>query len=1319
MFYSQFILAKKGPLGTIWIAAHLERKLRKNQVADTDIGVSVDSILFPDVPIALRLSSHLLLGVVRIYSRKVNYLFDDCSEALLKIKQAFRSTAVDLPPEESTAPYHSITLPETFDLDDFELPDSDIFHGNYVDHHVSTREQITLQDSVEGVVYSTTQFGLDERFGDGDASGLDLDEDLFLSKVTASGPAGDMMMASDVDPHASVQSMIPLEQDENHEGISRNSEMMVPTCGENQLEGHTEKIDAVEYAQAPCTPGLLEEPNLSKTQEASVCDDQLELGEEPNLSSIQEDLSCDDHEESQNLNITKFAAKENLENITSSSDHNCGNKSLPNDVNHATILGDQMINQLKSPGDSPSTAGNPVSAKPDNDSSPAQFSDRNLTSFDAANSSEKLENGLVCSDDHGIHCLDGAHAGSIESEGARLVETSSHPGFSREACSLEDAFGNSFACTDTMHEKSGLSSTCQTVSGSFADNGENAENTLNTYPLCNSVVSNRQDLENPETQADQDQKDSEGNPIFHEKLEAENMHVLQPCNHLNQSSMSNLGHEESVAAHLPSGVNGLCSVESSEKEATLAPGAPTDVQGCLATDSVKPVLEENPTAETALPELIQEDFSKSNDPVENVTLQDPELEKVDGSANVDFPAPEKLLSAPERLNYLRDNVLVESTPEKSHLMTRDVGDAGLNHISGKKRSYTESTLTVQSLYSLESMDVVSSKRSKESVPDDDDLLSSILVGRSSVLKMKPTPQPPSQIMQVRRPRSTTRTSASKRKVLMDDTMVLHGDVIRQQLTNTEDIRRVRKKAPCTRTEIWMMRKEFLEDEIFSEPIFTGLALLHSETHDLSEIKVSQHDTHNTFQEDAADLNLVSQKDKFDLLGASNNMVLSMEPNVHKGTGMEDISDSVVVRSDLVVDTAENAHSTGHDLQSRGNESEVQIDSVSDALEPQVSRHEHSGEIDESEIDGASGSGVDTVCPAISVVVEPAISTEPVLVDNNNMQSSSTVLSVVLDEKSGGDASGEIGAPYASPDKRLTLQPVELEISDPNKAGENDGCTTTVGGVELNSKDESLLQQTEGAFSVETEVVVQASCYAHSEDTNHSIPISSEIDGSNNQVLITPDQAMEEIRENEGGAGMVDEVLAAELGYTGKDTTLYVSIEEPKLGSSYPLELDVDVRNASLDDGSYAGCLEDDPQFMTTEEIATFDQAAIEDHGEFDYRMDGHDTGFLNADDDDAAEEAEDYLASADKTSFLENSGWSSRTRAVAKYLQVLFDNEAQQSRKVIPMDNLLLGKTRKEASRMFFEALVLKTKDYIHVEQESPFNNITIKPRVKLMKSDL
>ena len=35
---------------------------------------------------ALRLSGQLLLGVVRIYSRKAKYLLDDCNEALLRIK---------------------------------------------------------------------------------------------------------------------------------------------------------------------------------------------------------------------------------------------------------------------------------------------------------------------------------------------------------------------------------------------------------------------------------------------------------------------------------------------------------------------------------------------------------------------------------------------------------------------------------------------------------------------------------------------------------------------------------------------------------------------------------------------------------------------------------------------------------------------------------------------------------------------------------------------------------------------------------------------------------------------------------------------------------------------------------------------------------------------------------------------------------------------------------------------------------------------------------------------------------------------------------
>ena len=46
---------------------------------------------------ALRLSGQLLLGVVRIYSRKAKYLLDDCNEALLKIKMVRESRDLTLP----------------------------------------------------------------------------------------------------------------------------------------------------------------------------------------------------------------------------------------------------------------------------------------------------------------------------------------------------------------------------------------------------------------------------------------------------------------------------------------------------------------------------------------------------------------------------------------------------------------------------------------------------------------------------------------------------------------------------------------------------------------------------------------------------------------------------------------------------------------------------------------------------------------------------------------------------------------------------------------------------------------------------------------------------------------------------------------------------------------------------------------------------------------------------------------------------------------------------------------------------------------------
>eukprot|EP00959_Pyramimonas_sp_CCMP1952_P270676 5658417-Pyramimonas_sp.AAC.1 len=45
------------------------------------------TILKLDIPLALRISAVLMLGVVRVHSRQVGYLFTDASDAVLKFQK--------------------------------------------------------------------------------------------------------------------------------------------------------------------------------------------------------------------------------------------------------------------------------------------------------------------------------------------------------------------------------------------------------------------------------------------------------------------------------------------------------------------------------------------------------------------------------------------------------------------------------------------------------------------------------------------------------------------------------------------------------------------------------------------------------------------------------------------------------------------------------------------------------------------------------------------------------------------------------------------------------------------------------------------------------------------------------------------------------------------------------------------------------------------------------------------------------------------------------------------------------------------------------
>eukprot|EP00041_Stephanoeca_diplocostata_P041787 m.8921 g.8921 ORF g.8921 m.8921 type:complete len:620 (+) comp6777_c0_seq2:212-2071(+) len=150
MFYSEYVLAKKGPLGKVWLAAHWEKKLTRNQMTKSDIVEVCNSIIKPVAPLALRTSGHLLLGVVRIHDGKAKSLMHDCSDALVKIKLAFRPGNVDLPNDRKAAALNAITMTENGDALGIDIecgPMFEISDLNETQQNIGTIEETTMIES--------------------------------------------------------------------------------------------------------------------------------------------------------------------------------------------------------------------------------------------------------------------------------------------------------------------------------------------------------------------------------------------------------------------------------------------------------------------------------------------------------------------------------------------------------------------------------------------------------------------------------------------------------------------------------------------------------------------------------------------------------------------------------------------------------------------------------------------------------------------------------------------------------------------------------------------------------------------------------------------------------------------------------------------------------------------------------------------------------------------------------------------------------------------------------------------------------------------
>ncbi|XP_077214350.1 rad21/Rec8-like family protein isoform X2 [Tasmannia lanceolata] len=190
MFYSRQLLARKTPLGQIWMAATMHAKLNRKKLVKIDLIKICEEILNPMVPMALRLSGILMGGVVIVYERKVKLLYDDVTRLMVEINEAWKvKTEGDptvFPKGKTHARYEAVTLPANeemmmeepsatarFESTTYFPMELDKFLEAYINidpgdddfsHHQAASTNITLLDDFNLVQAETDLYNRFERF---------------------------------------------------------------------------------------------------------------------------------------------------------------------------------------------------------------------------------------------------------------------------------------------------------------------------------------------------------------------------------------------------------------------------------------------------------------------------------------------------------------------------------------------------------------------------------------------------------------------------------------------------------------------------------------------------------------------------------------------------------------------------------------------------------------------------------------------------------------------------------------------------------------------------------------------------------------------------------------------------------------------------------------------------------------------------------------------------------------------------------------------------------------------------------------------------
>lgn len=268
------LVLNQGPLGFVWLAANYDKKLTKQQLLSASIikssqlitnqPISFSLTTKGDNGITLRLSGQLLLGIVRIYSRKTKYLLDDVNDILLRLKTSFKhasgvnlgsdaANTLNLEVQDSVIKnIKTITLQDQvtkFDLlyqDDLNLDDeAPQSRGIFGQSQGTGGSEDSLEDSFDDSI----EFG---RFDDafdaatpGNDLGLELDFDLDESSGDESIEVGRDASHASVDQEMSVLEGISKNDVFNLEPLERITEVETTACPEPRVPRHRQRRNRI------------------------------------------------------------------------------------------------------------------------------------------------------------------------------------------------------------------------------------------------------------------------------------------------------------------------------------------------------------------------------------------------------------------------------------------------------------------------------------------------------------------------------------------------------------------------------------------------------------------------------------------------------------------------------------------------------------------------------------------------------------------------------------------------------------------------------------------------------------------------------------------------------------------------------------------------------------------------------------------------------------------------------------------------------------------------------------------------------------------